>query len=52
MRRHFLICLALSFLAQPLRAAVNEVLPGDYFPLQPGDTSVALYAFDRDLTGP
>ena len=52
MRPYLLICLALSLLAQPLRASVNEVLPGDYFPLQPGDTSLALYFFDRNLSGP
>ena len=51
-RRFIAVCLALSCLTQPLVAAVNDVMPGDYFPLSPGTTSVALYAFDRHLTGP
>ena len=33
-------------------AAVNDVLPGDYFPLQPGQTTLAVYAFDRTQHGP
>ena len=32
------------------RAAVNDVLPADYFP--PAANSVALYAYDRDFGGP
>ena len=33
-------------------AAVNDILPGDYFPLQPGQKSLAVYAFDREFAGP
>lgn len=38
--------------AQPAQAAVNDIFPGDYFPLAPDTTSVSLYAFDRDQAGP
>ena len=34
------------------QAAINDVLPGDYFPLPPGQTTLAVYAFDRKLSGP
>ena len=40
------------FAAAPTQAAVNDIFPGDYFPLVPGTSSVSLYAFDRDQTGP
>jgi hypothetical protein len=33
-------------------AAVNDVLPGDYFPLQPGQTTLTVYAYDREFQGP
>ena len=33
-------------------AAVNDVLPGDYYPLQPGQTTLTVYAYDRELQGP
>lgn len=33
-------------------AAVNDVLPGDYYPLQPGQITLAAYAYDRELQGP
>lgn len=38
--------------ASPLRAAVNDVFPGDYYPTQLGQTLLTLYAFDRTQTGP
>ena len=44
-----LICLLIPVAGY---AAVNDVLPGDYFPLQPGQTSLTAYAFDRELQGP
>ncbi len=34
------------------QAAINDVLPGDCFPLPPGQTTLAVYAFDRKLNGP
>lgn len=33
-------------------AAVNDVLPGDYYPLQPGQSTLTAYAYDRALRGP
>jgi hypothetical protein len=39
-------------MAPPVNAAVNDVLPGDYYPLQPGQTTLAAYAYDRELRGP
>lgn len=34
------------------QAAVNDVLPADYFPLATGTSSLAVYAFDRQSKGP
>jgi hypothetical protein len=48
--RYFLLLSLL--LATPARASVNDVLPADYFPLAAGTTSLAVYAYDRQLTGP
>ena len=45
-----LFCLLL--LAPAGHAAVNDVLPGDYYPLQPGQTTLTVYAYDRELQGP
>ncbi len=44
-----LICLLMPVAGY---AAVNDVLPGDYFPLQPGQTTLTAYAYDRELQGP
>lgn len=33
-------------------AAVNDVLPADFFPLATGTTTFALYAYDRQFSGP
>jgi hypothetical protein len=44
-----LICLLMPVAGY---AAVNDVLPGDYYPLQPGQTSLTAYAYDRELQGP
>lgn len=35
-----------------LSAAVNDVLPADFFPLATGTTTFALYAYDRQFSGP
>jgi len=44
------LCLALG--SSLSNAAVNDVLPADYFPLPENTTAVALYAIDRQQTGP
>jgi hypothetical protein len=33
-------------------AAINDVLPGDYYPPQPGQTTLTVYAYDRAQQGP
>ena len=33
-------------------AAVNDVLPADFFPLATGTTTFAMYAYDRQFSGP
>ncbi len=33
-------------------AATNDIFPGDYYPSNPGDKIVSLYAFDRVNLGP
>ena len=33
-------------------AAVNDVLPADFFPLASGTTTFAVYAYDRQFSGP
>lgn len=52
MRLIKLVVLGLNLIALQTHAAVNDVLPGDYFPLLPGQTTLAVYAFDRELHGP
>lgn len=37
---------------QPAQAAVNDIFPGDFYPLEPGASTVSLYAFDRTHQGP
>ena len=44
-----LICLLMPVAGY---AAVNDILPGDYFPLQPGQTTLTAYTYDRELQGP
>jgi hypothetical protein len=49
----FALILLISLLAPVAGyAAVNDVLPGDYYPLQPGQTSLTAYGYDRELQGP
>lgn len=48
---HFLLILVALF-SLTVRAAVNDVMPGDYYPLQPGQSTLTLYAYDRALQGP
>ncbi|QIK37387.1 transporter [Caldichromatium japonicum] len=50
--RPSLAALSLGLYAACAQAAVNEVLPGDYFPLAPGTTALALYAIDRAQSRP
>lgn len=54
MRAMFAIPLFFSLLLPALasHAAVNDVMPGDYFPLQPGQTTLTVYAYDREFQGP
>ena len=44
--------LILLLSATACHAAVNDVMPGDYFPLQPGQTTLTAYAYDREFQGP
>ncbi len=44
--------LSLLLPATVSHAAVNDVLPGDYYPLQPGQTTLTAYAYDREIQGP
>lgn len=32
--------------------ATNDIYPGDYFPSEPGDRILSLYAYDRTSVGP
>lgn len=45
---------AASFLIQgfPAMAAVNDVLPADFFPLATGTSTFSVYAYDRQFKGP
>jgi hypothetical protein len=42
----------LLWLAGTSHAAVNDALPADYFPLEPGSSTFAVYAVDRHTEGP
>lgn len=46
-----IVCLSLLGLTNA-SAAVNDVLPADYFPLAKGTSTLALYAYDRHASGP
>ena len=48
----FLRLLSLLLPALASHAAVNDVMPGDYFPLQSGQTTLTVYAYDREFQGP
>lgn len=37
---------------QAVQAAVNDILPSDYYPIAPGTTTFSVYAFDREYAGP
>ena len=43
-------CLALTCATNVL-AAVNDILPADYFPLSKGTNTLAVYAYDRKASG-
>lgn len=47
-----LLFLSLLLTAIAGNAAVNDVMPGDYFPLQPGQSTLTAYAYDREFQGP
>jgi hypothetical protein len=44
--------LSLVLVAATADAATNDIFPGDYYPIDPGDKVVSLYAFDRRNLGP
>lgn len=52
--RPLLPCLlsALLLSSVPARAGVNDIFPGDYFPLAPGARTLSVYAIERDQQGP
>ncbi|HCI52445.1 MAG TPA: hypothetical protein DE312_03830 [Gallionella sp.] len=50
-RTQYFLLLNLLAIA-PAHAAINDVLPADYFPLAAGTSSVAAYMYDRQSTGP
>lgn len=52
---HFALRFVVIFFGLPFatsHAAVNDILPGDYFPLPSGATAMSLYAYERDQVGP
>lgn len=51
MRRH-LLGSSLLILGMSANAAINDVLPADFFPLATGTTTLAIYAYDRQFGGP
>jgi hypothetical protein len=38
--------------AWPVGAATNDIYPGDYYPGEPGDTTLSLYSYHRESDGP
>ena len=53
MKPLFRLFFILGLLAhQSTHAAVNDILPSDFYPLSPGTTTLSLYAFDRAYVGP
>jgi len=48
----YLAFIYLLIFVLPSYAAVNDVMPGDYYPSPAGMTTVSAYAFDRKLQGP
>ena len=52
MHMRFLAATSLLVLGFSASAAVNDVLPADFFPLATGTTTFAIYAYDREFSGP
>ena len=52
MRFFILLPLGILLAIASAQAAVNDVLPADYFPLATGTSTIAVYAFDRQSQGP
>ena len=48
----FLVATSILMLGFSANAAVNDVLPADFFPLANGATTLAVYAYDREMSGP
>lgn len=46
------VAATLMTLGLSANAAVNDVLPADFFPLATGTTTFAVYAYDRQFSGP
>lgn len=51
-RMRLLTATCLLSLGFSATAAVNDVLPADFFPLATGTTTFAVYAYDRQFSGP
>lgn len=51
-RIRFIAAINLLTVCLPATAAVNDVLPADFFPLATGTTTFAVYAYDRQFNGP
>ena len=45
-------CIISSIASACTQAAINDVLPGDYFPLAYATTTLSAYAYDRQAAGP
>lgn len=51
-RMHFFTAASMLMLGFSAIAAVNDVLPADFFPLANGTTTFAVYAYHRQFSGP
>jgi hypothetical protein len=51
-RRSIGLIAACFFAVTSSKAGVNDVFPGDYYPADPGTSTLTLYAFDRLSVGP
>ncbi len=48
----YTFCIISSIACTCAQAALNDVLPADYFPLAEGSTTLAAYTYDRQAQGP
>ena len=49
---NFLILLGMTLLSGATQAAINDALPADYVPQEPGGSTFSVYAFNRQAVGP